>query len=392
MSFRSTLALLKVPHFAPSLLAMLLTVLAEALAGTFMALLAVQKIGMSPIELTLFMTLASAAAIGVTTLFGHFHDKKPVLWPLLLALAAKAVGFVLCALVSDAWALITIGFTLLGLGSASFSLVFAIAKGHLDQVGGDTVARGMASLRMMSSLAWAIGPAMGAILVAFWSFEGIYFGAASLALLALVTVIATGLKVVPADLAGRRRVDLATVRGVAPVALALTAFQAALFMSATVMSIVVVQDLGTEIDVGLLFSLCAACEVVIMALFVMRPVARRIRALLLIGFAILTLQLLLMLIPSLPLFFVGMVPRAVAIAIIAILGMNYVQDMLPGRPGAAAAVYGNAGSAGALVSGLGTGLWAGAFGFWSVFGLTAALAALGLLAILISRPPEPARA
>ena len=112
MSFRSSLALLKVPAFAPTLLAMLLAVLAEAVAGSYTALLAVQKVGMTPLELSLFMTLASLSGIVIATYFGHRHDKRPVRWPLLLSLAAKIVGFGLAAVVREAWMLIVIGFTL----------------------------------------------------------------------------------------------------------------------------------------------------------------------------------------------------------------------------------------------------------------------------------------
>ncbi len=387
MSFRPSLALLKVPSFAPTMLAALLTILAEAVAGSYMALLAVEKVGMTPLELTLFMTLSSLAGIGFTTWFGQRHDSRPALWPLLLSLGAKIVAYVLFAFVASPWLLILVGFTALGLGSASFSLLFAIAKGQLDLVGGDTVSRGMAGMRMVSSLAWAIGPAIGAALVAVASFGGVYLGAAALALVALLTVVATRLRVMPAAAPGQRRgIDLATVRMAAPGVLALTAFHTAMFMASVAMSIVVVQDLGTETDVGLLFSLCAAIEVVVMGLFVVRPMARVSHGLLIAGFLIFALYFALpLLIPTLAALYVGQLLRAVAIAVISILGMAYVQQLLPGRAGTAAALFGNTMSAGAVFSGLGTGLWAGAFGFWSIFGVSVALSLFGAAAILIGR-------
>ena len=44
MSFRQSIALFKVPSFTPAILAILLATLAEAVAGSYMALLAVEKI------------------------------------------------------------------------------------------------------------------------------------------------------------------------------------------------------------------------------------------------------------------------------------------------------------------------------------------------------------
>ncbi|WP_423065764.1 MFS transporter [Devosia sp. CN2-171] len=393
MSYRSSLALLKVPYFAPTLLAMLLAILAEAVALTYTALLAVEKIGMTPIELTLFMTLSSISGIGFATLFGQMHDRRPARWPLLLSLLAKVVGYGLCAVVSEAWMLIAIGFTLFGLGGASFGLLFAIAKGQLDVVGGETVQRGMASMRMISSLAWAIGPAIGAVLVAFGSFRGVYLGASGLALVALVTVLATRLRIVPAVAGERRRVDLDTVRAAAPGVLALTAFHTAMFMASTAMSIVVVQDLGTETDVGLLFSLCAALEVLVMGLFVIRPMSRVSHGLLIVGFLIFAAYFVLpLLVPTLSTLYWGQILRAIAIGVISIVGMAYIQELLPGRAGAAAALFGNTMSAGALLSGLSTGLWAGAFGFWSIFGLAVGLSLFGAAAIAVGRRGRTAEA
>ena len=370
----------------PTAAATLLAILSEAVALTYTALLAVEKIGMSPIELTLFMTLTAVSGIGFATLFGQMHDRRPALWPLLLSLAAKVVGYGLCAFVSDAWTLIAIGFLMFGLGSASFSLLFAIGKGHLDRTDADTVARGMASLRMISSLAWAIGPAIGAVLVALASFQGVYLGASALALVAMLTVLVARLKIVPAAAEERQTVDLDTVRAAAPGVLALTAFHTAMFMASTAMSIVVVQDLGTATDVGLLYSLCAALEVVVMALFVVRPMPRASQGLLIVGFLIFAAYFLLpLLIPTLSALYWGQILRAVAIAIISIVGMAYIQELLPGRAGTAAALFGNTMSAGSLLSGLGTGLWAGAFGFWSIFGVSVALSLFGAGAIAVGR-------
>ncbi len=386
MSVRSSLALFRVPYFAPTMAAMLLNVLSEAVGGSYLSLLAVQRVGMSALELGLFLTFSSLAGIGVSTLLGHLHDRKPARWPLLLTLVAKIIGFALAAIVEAPWMLFAIGVTLFALGNASFALLFAIAKGQLDHADAATSARGMAAMRLLTSLGWAIGPALGAMFVAFGAFPGVYAGAAALGLIALVTVLATGLTVMPGVAEVRPRLEWAIVRQAAPAALALTMFHTAMFMASTAMAMVVVGGLGTETDVGLLLSLCAGIEVVVMALFVVRPMKRVSHGLLIAGFLIFAAYFAVPLVlPTLAAFYFAQVLRAVAIAIISIVGMAYVQDLLPGRPGAAAALFSNTMSGGLLLSGLGTGFWAGAFGFWSVFGLAVALSLIGAAAIAFGR-------
>jgi SET family sugar efflux transporter-like MFS transporter len=378
LSFRSSLALFKVPSFTPVLLAILLTVLAEAVGFSYMALLAVEKIGMSPLELSAFLTLSAISGIGVTTLFGHLHDKKPILWPLLLSMGAKILGFGLCAVLSQTWMLLAVALVLFGLSSASFALMFAMAKGYLDRVGGETVSRGMASLRMTSSLGWAIGPALGAALVAAWSFEGVYIGAALLALLALVVVLVSRIKVVPADTGERQKITLDVLLAAAPAVIAMTAFHTAMFMGSNAMSIVVVRGLGTETDVGLLFSLCAILEVVVMGLFVVRPMRKASVGLLAFGFLLFAAYFVMPLLwPTLLSLYLGQIPRAAGIGILSVVGMAYVQELLPGRAGIASALFGNTMSAGSLLSGLGTGLFAEVFGYWSIFGVCAVLCGIG---------------
>jgi len=378
VSISSSLALFRVPSFTPALAAILAATLAEAVAGSYMALLAVEKIGMSPLELSAFLTLSAISGIAVTTLFGHMHDRKPILWPLMVAMGAKILGLALCAALTQTWMLIAVGVALFGPSSASFALMFAMAKGYLDRVGGETVSRGMAALRMTSSLSWAIGPAIGAGLVAGWSFTGVYVGASLLAALALGVVLASRVKVVPADTSERQKITLDVVRAAAPAVIAMTAFHTVMFMGSNAMSIVVVRELGSETDVGLLFSLCAAIEVLVMGLFVVRPMARVSVPLLVFGFALFAAYFLMALLwPTLLSLYLGQIPRAAAIGILSVIGMAYLQQLLPGRAGVASALFGNTMSAGALLSGLGTGIFAEAFGYWAVFGVCAVLSLVG---------------
>lgn len=102
------------------------------------------------------------------------------------------------------------------------------------------------------------------MLISTYGFEGVYVGAATLAASALAIVVLARMPIAPSDPDGRPRVTLAAVRSAAPAVLALSAFHTAMFMGSNAMSIVVAQDLGSERDVVLLFSLCAGLEVFVM--------------------------------------------------------------------------------------------------------------------------------
>jgi SET family sugar efflux transporter-like MFS transporter len=331
-----------VPNFGPAFFAILLAMLAEAMAGSYIALLAVEDIGMSPLELSAFLTIPAASGIAITSLFGHLLDRKSVIWPLVVSLLSKSVGFLLCAYLTEIWTLVLNAGILFGLGAASFSILFAVAKGRLDLVGGSTVSRGMAILRLVASLSWTIGPALGAVIVSQKGFPGVFLGAASLAALSLAIVIFTRFRAVERTFAKRPKLGLENLRRAAPAILALSAFHTAMFMGSNAMSIIVAQDLGTERDVGLLFSLCAGLEVVVMGAFVVWPGLSNRQGLLFFGFALFAAYFLMALVwPTLQSLYFGQIPRAAGIGIISIVGMAVVQDLLPGRAGTASALFGN---------------------------------------------------
>jgi SET family sugar efflux transporter-like MFS transporter len=375
----------RVRAFSIASLAILLAILAEAMAGSYMALLAVERARMNPIELSVFLTLSAISAIGTTAWFGRMHDEKPRLWPLVCCLVAGPLGYGLCAIVTTPWMLMVIAFLLLGASNTAYALLFAIAKNHLDGRGAATASRGMAALRMISSLSWAIGPAVGAGLVGLWSYPGVFAGAAACGAVALAGVFAGGLKPVPLKAGDENVVSGIDWGSIWPAALALTLFNTAMFMGSNALSIVTVTTLsGDETDVGLLFSLCAAIEVVVMGAFVVWPAHRGNRFVLLAGFAVFAAYFLsVIVLPSLATLYWAQILRAVAIGVVNVVGMLHIQERMPRQAGGAAALFGNTVNAGLLIAGVGTGTWAEAYGYWSIFGLCAALSIAGAALFLM---------
>lgn len=389
MRFTDSLAPFRYPAFAIAALAILLAILAQAMTGSYMALLAVERAHMSPLELSAFLTLSAVSGIGVTTLFGHWHDRNPRRWPLLLCFAAGIAGYGLAAVVTTPWLLMLIAFALFGLANAPYALLFAIAKDDLADAGPRVQSQGMAALRMISSLSWAIGPAIGAGLVGIWSYAGVFIGAAAFSLAALLAVLTGRLRAARPEAREPEAVPTTGWVSLWPAVVALTLFSTAMFMGSNAMSIATTKDLhGSDTDVGLLFSLCAALEVVVMGAYVIWPAKRASRVVLILGFLLFAAYFLApILLPSLSTLYWGQIPRAAAIGIFSVIGMLYVQNAMPNRAGAATALYSNTVNAGFLLSGIGTGLWAQAFGYWSIFALCVGLSLVGavLFALPISR-------
>lgn len=389
MSLPPALSLLRVPAYVAAATSILAATLAQGMAGTYMILVAVERAGMSPLQLSVFLTAAAASGIVMTALFGRWLDRHPRRWPLLVALISTVLGYGLIAFVTDVVVLIVIAATLLGLAAPAFPLLFGIAKRHLDGQDPRLASSGMAALRMIASLAWAIGPALGALCFALWGYTGVNLGGAGFGLVALIVVLTANLRPLPAEDV-EAHLPAAGIGRAMPAAIAMVLFHSAMFLGSTAMVVVVVRDLaGSEIDVGLLFSLCAGLEVVLMSAFVVLPARRASRAAIAVGFGLFAAYFVAPLLwPSLATLYWTQIIRAAAIAILSVLGMMHLQDLMPTRPGAAAALFANATNASFLISGLTAGAWAAFFGYWSIFGLSAALAIAGIGVIALS-PPTP---
>jgi SET family sugar efflux transporter-like MFS transporter len=387
--FNDAARLLRVPRFLPAATALLLVVLGQAVSGTFLALFAVRRAGMSPLELSVFLTASALASIAASTLLGRRFDRHPDAAALLIVLAMNAAGLALLAVTTDFIWLVVIAAIPVGVGGAAFTLLFALAKRQLDAVDATTAERGVAALRMLSSLGWAIGPALGAVLVSWRGYPGVFLGAAVCIVISLVTVLMSGIWRLPQSARAAAMTDAVSVpKGRAALAVgSIGLFHMAMFMGSIALSITLVERLGgSESDVGLLFSLCAALEVLVMGCFVIWP-TRGSRALwMLSGFALFALYFVwLIAFPTLAMAYWAQIPRAVAIGIVSVVGMIYLQSLMPSRVGLAAALFGNAVSVGAILSGSLTGPWASAFGYAAVFWLCVALTVAGATLIVIRK-------
>jgi SET family sugar efflux transporter-like MFS transporter len=164
-------------------------------------------------------------------------------------------------------------------------------------------------------------------------------------------------------------------------------FHTAMFMGSIPLPIVLTTSLGgMKTDVGLMFSLCAALEIIVMGALIWRPLKRGERTAIVAGFAAFVAYFIaLALARSVGLVFWAQILRAIGIALVTYLGIGFLQSLLPHRAGAAAALFSNAGLAGSVLAALGTGALAQAFGYASIFVACAILSAVGLAMVCLVR-------
>ncbi|MFW8626056.1 sugar efflux transporter [Deinococcus sp. ME38] len=386
-------AMLRLPHAAGLALSVFLLGFGLSLAVPYLALYAVNRAGMTPLQLGVFLTVNAVSAVLVATLLGRWSDRLPNRKPiLLLTLAAGTAAYALIAVTPNFAGLLLIGSLLLSLGAAAFPQVFSFARASLNGTPGELAERAMTLLRSVFSLSWVVGPGLGAALLGEDRYHAVFLAAAACFALAAAPLIR-----VP----GRRPQP---TPGSAPVAAppavprALIAWGAAAFvlygmsmhMGMAMFPLFVTKTLGgTAGEVGLLVGLCALLEIPVMLALVTWRRLPGVPVLIAAGMGLFVLHFaLVVLAGGMAALIAAQVVRAVVLAILAGLGMTYFQTLMPGRFGAATTLYANTSSVGAMLSGITSGAVAQAFGYRSVFLVCAALSlvAWGVMTLNNRRP------
>jgi SET family sugar efflux transporter-like MFS transporter len=343
--------------------AVLLLGLADAMAGSYFVLFAVGAVGVTPAQAGVLTTLTGAAGIAVSSWWGRRYDRRPARRYAVLSCVLGAVGYALVATTPSFAALVALSVTLLAALGAAFPQLFAAAKGD-----GSTGGRSVAALRSVWSLAWAVGPLVGAALVT-WRGYGALFTTAALALLAAAGSAAT-----------TRRPDVgSTARPVAAASLVaphgrtfwvsavgcVVLFHAAMFSGSVVLPLFLTAELDEPAaSVGLMFSVCAAVEVVVALVLARLPERVPARALLLGGFATMVVFFAVVAAaPGLGWVLAAQVPRGIAIAVVGAVGIRYFQEMFAPWTARATTLFANAVTVGMLVSGVLAGVAVQALGY-----------------------------
>jgi len=367
----------ELPGYSGLALAMLLLGLTKSITEPYITLFAVNQAHMSPVQLGVFLSLLSLSAILISTRLAHRFDRKPGRRLALLALALAAAGYLLLTTTTNYLLLTLIAVVFLAAGAAPFPQLFAVAKGHLDHLDSATATHGITALRSSFSLAWAVGPFLGAAILARFGFHGLFLATAAFYLLTLWPVsrvkdFTPGTAVV----AHSSHQQVLPGQPIWPVLASFVLFYTAMSMGIIALPIYVTRTAhGSASDVGLMFGLSALLEMVVMLGLVLLPFRFSTEGLIRLALALFVLYFAL--VAALP--YVGWLVvaqgiRAISIALVMSLGISYFQSLMPGRVGFATALFSNSAIAAEIIASLGAGVWAQAFGYQAIFPLCAVLA------------------
>ena len=362
--------------------------LADAMSGPYIVLFLVDQARLDPLLLGAVLTARALGGIAFGTAFGAWFDRRTSVAPLLLALAGSCAGYALLGFTTDFAALLVIAAFPVAIGAAAFSQSIALVKRCFERASVHTANRAIGVLRASWSLAWAIGPAVGAGIVAPLGYRGVFLMSGASSAIALVSLALVRPRLDAGDTkhhGSHKKTSGGPAIALAFAALAL--FHMAMFMGSIPLPIVITTSLGgATADVGLAMSLCAALEIVVMGALIWRPLKRGERAAIVVGFAAFVIYFnAIAFARSVSVVFWAQIFRAIGIALVTYLGIGFLQSLLPHRPGAAAALFSNSGQAGLVLATGGFGLLAQQFGYASVFFACAILSAGGLALVCLVR-------
>jgi SET family sugar efflux transporter-like MFS transporter len=367
--------------------AVLLLGIADSMVNSYLVLFGADVVGLTPLRIGVWSSVFAVAGIVIGWWLGRRFDRRPARVYAIAVTVSAAVGYLLLPTVSSYLVLLLMAATVLGAMGAAFPQLFALARAVLGE--GAAGQRSAAVLRAAWSLAWAIGPLLGTLVLSHGGYTWLMWTAAAVFLASALTVLA-----VPRP--GAVTVaNTSTARTPVLVTASVTLFFTSVFAGSLALPLFVTRGLHQRPEVvGVLFSVCAAVEVVATLGLAALPARVSQRALITGGFASLVCyNTLTVLSTGLPLLVTAQLFRAIGISIVAAAGIRYFQDLLAPATGRATTLFANAVTAGLLVSGILSGLGIEHLGYRATLLLCAtAAAAGGVLFTLGSRSARDQRA
>ncbi|GAA3454115.1 sugar efflux transporter [Dactylosporangium matsuzakiense] len=367
-----------------------------AVVFPFIALFLNTELHAGPGRVTLFLVASPLAGVLVTTLVGRLSDRGPYRrWILVIA----ALGGVTCTglytVVRDYWVLLALSVSVFALSGSLFPQTFAYARQVLERDSPDRAAFGISAMRTVFSLAWVGGPALAALLLDVGGFRllygvasGLYLTAALVAVLRLETLPAP-----PRETADESSTPLTVPRPLlwATVA-AFVLLQTPMTLAVQALPLFISRDLHAEASAaGLILGLCAALEIPLMLGLGALTTRFRLGTLVRIGAACAVVYYAIgWASPNVWVLAAAQPVNAAFIAAISGVGITYMQDMMPGRPGHATTLFTNTFPIGAMLAGSLLGV-AAHFGYRSAWAISTGLCLAGLLLLLVARARRTAR-
>lgn len=366
--------------------------LSTALVFPFLSLFLDTAVRAGPVRVTVFLVAMPVSGMAAAWAIGRISDRWPIRRHLLIAASlAGMVGSATTAVVRNYWVLLAVAVTATAVAAALFPQTFAYARQVLLRDDPARAALGISALRTVFSIAWVAGPPLAALLLDLGGFRLAYGGSAVMyAVAALVAYRWLSNVEAPAPPPDEAAPDAEAPVPRVTIALILAGFtvlQTPLVLGVQAMPLFTSNDLGGEVfDAGLILGLCAALEIPLMLGLGMLTTRVPIRTLILLGAAAgIVYQALAATAHAVWVLAAAQVVNAFYIAAVSALGIPYVQDLMPDRPGRATTMYTNTFPLGQMLAGPLFGLAQHA-GFRLAYVINLGLTVLGLILLSVARP------
>jgi len=382
------------PSFAGLLGANFALGMAYSFVVPFLSLWGTKEVGMSSPLFGVFMTTTSVCAIVLSTVLARWSDSHLARKTLLVVGGTGGVlGYIGYAFVRDPLLLLLIGSTALAVASVNFSQLFSLVRETFDEANDPEVdALFLVSVvRVCFSLAWTIGPAVGAWMMAEFSYRGVFLGAVGLYLLFLAGVLAF-VPYRPRNATHRDAVRAPVWRvltrgDILSSFIAFVLVFAAHSMNIMNLPLTVTSDLGgTPRDLGFIFCVGPVVEIPLMLWFGHLAARGHQLTLIRIGAAVTVAYFFALSFAREPWqVYPIQILSGVSFAILTNVTILFYQDLLPGQAGLATTIFSNSSNLGSLIGYLGFGTLVERIGHRGVFSVCGGLTIVTLILLLVYR-------
>jgi len=370
-----------------------------ALVLPTLSLFLAKEIGVRPFLVGVPFAGIALASMVYNQAIGHWSDQLRDRRPLVALFCV--VGALVCLALAysrNYWVVAGVVVFLLSLALVAFSQMLAYSLDYAERnIPPERLALFNAIVRAQIAIAWVAGPPAGFLLAGFMGFKFMYLVAAGLFLFVAVLAIKLlpHLDSHPHHLEQLEKADIQPLSAAQKLALLLSVIGFSLMWGANnayliSMPLHLKDGLGVGTEwVGWVMGTCAGLEVPFMLLA--GHFAARLSIMTLIRFAGLSALVLysgVYFAQSLWQFFALQIFNAMFIGILAGLGVSVIQDLMPGRSGAASALYTNTTHMGSLISSLLVGVVADIYGYHEVFLVNLLIVSAAILAF--GRVKKPA--
>lgn len=382
----------KIPSFPVLFLCNFIFGLSMSFFAPFSSLFGIDEVGMSNIGFGIFMTIMALGGVIISTIIAKKSDanisrKKILVFASLMGM----IGYGCFAYIRDYYLLAIIAFLLLGSAAATVPQLWAYAREALQNanIPKEETPFIMNVFRMFFALSWTVGPALAAWFVVVIGFKGLFLFVAAGYTVGLF-VILFFLKDIPKQIEEKKENPLGVVEYVKKPHIFGNLAAALLLAAATSIHMLNAPQFvtkvlgGTELDVGLIFSVPPIFEVPMMIAIGAMATKLDNGLLIRIGFSIALVYFVLFFFVTEPWqIYPLQILSAAQVSITSGIAISYFQDFIPHAQGTATTLYMNSTQIGNTVGFLLFGFLAEAMSYGNVIIIYILFAAVALLCLIL---------